>query len=93
MKNEVLVFKERAGKPGGGKGILITKDKAFTLATTPIDAVCYDARGNGEGGCLQRSQEIMRTEWPIIQRLCATPKPVSLSTPNRNRCSEQAAVT
>lgn len=46
----IICFKERAGKPGGGKGILITKDKAFTLATTPIDAVCYDARGNGEGG-------------------------------------------
>lgn len=42
--------KNALASQGGGKGILITKDKAFTLATTPIDAVCYDARGNGEGG-------------------------------------------
>lgn len=37
----VLAFKERAGKPGGGKGILIGEDKGFTLAKQTIDAVCY----------------------------------------------------
>lgn len=51
--SEVLAFKERAGCPGGGKGILIAKDRAFTLATNPTGAICcevYDARGNGDGG-------------------------------------------
>ena len=47
--NDVLVFKERAGKPGGGKGILIGVGKTFTLSTLLDQTVCYDARGNGNG--------------------------------------------
>lgn len=46
----VVCFKERAGKPGGGKGLLIGKDKSFTLSTLLDEAICYDARGNGGGG-------------------------------------------
>jgi len=37
----VYVFKERAGCPGGGKGILIAENKAFTLATNFNGAICY----------------------------------------------------
>lgn len=37
----VLVFKERAGKPGGGKGILIGQDRAFTVATIMEESICY----------------------------------------------------
>lgn len=37
----VYVFKERAGCPGGGKGILIAEDRAFTLATNFNGAICY----------------------------------------------------
>ena len=39
----VYVFKEHAGCPGGGKGILIAEDKAFTLATNFNGAICYEA--------------------------------------------------
>lgn len=52
--NSVICFKERAGKPGGGKGILIEQDKTFTLSTQLDQMVCYmpDAKvisleGNG----------------------------------------------
>ena len=38
----VIVFKERAGKPGGGKGILIGYDATFTLATENCDRICYE---------------------------------------------------
>ena len=38
----VLAFKERAGCPGGGKGILIAEDRAFTLATNFNGAICYE---------------------------------------------------
>ena len=37
----IYVFKERAGCPGGGKGILIAEDRAFTLATNFNGAICY----------------------------------------------------
>lgn len=50
----IVCFKERAGKPGGGKGILIGEDKAFTLSTLRDEAICYevyDARGNSGWGC------------------------------------------
>ena len=40
-RDTVYVFKERAGCPGGGKGILIAEDKAFTLATNFNGAICY----------------------------------------------------
>lgn len=45
----VLSIRERAGKPGGGKGLLIGEDAAFTIATVPNSFVCYDCRGNGDG--------------------------------------------
>lgn len=38
-----IVFKERAGCPGGGKGILCG-DKPFTLSTMTDQAVCYAVR-------------------------------------------------
>ena len=45
-----ITFKERAGCPGGGKG-LMSNDKGYSYTITPNDtqAVCYDARGNGDG--------------------------------------------
>ena len=44
-KNDTIyVFKERAGCPGGGKGILIAENKAFTLATNFNGAICYEAK-------------------------------------------------
>ena len=41
LKSQVLIFKERAGKPGGGKGILIGDRASFTLSTLTDEAVCY----------------------------------------------------
>lgn len=38
---EIIVFKERAGKPGGGKGILITENMSFTLSTLRDESICY----------------------------------------------------
>lgn len=37
-----IMFKERAGKPGGGKGILCS-DRPFTLSTLTDQSVCYAA--------------------------------------------------
>ena len=39
---KVLCFKERAGCPGGGKGILIGEDRSFTLATNFNGAICFE---------------------------------------------------
>lgn len=39
--NAVLVCKERADKPGGGKGILSGENVAFTLATHTDEHICY----------------------------------------------------
>ena len=41
-----IFFKERAGCPGGGKGILCG-DKPFTRSTLTDQAVCYALQGNG----------------------------------------------
>jgi site-specific DNA-cytosine methylase len=41
--NEVIVFKERAGQKGGGKGILYDRKIAFTLATIIEQAICYES--------------------------------------------------
>lgn len=43
-----ISFQERAGKPGGGKGILIQNEHTGALSTLNIQSV-YDARGNGDG--------------------------------------------
>ena len=43
-----ISFQERAGKPGGGKGILIQPERTGALSTLNNQAV-FDARGNGDG--------------------------------------------
>ena len=43
-----ISFQERAGKPGGGKGILIQNERTGALSTLNNQMV-YDARGNGDG--------------------------------------------
>jgi hypothetical protein len=40
------VFKERAGCAGGGKGILITENKSFTLSTLLDEAICFEKPSN-----------------------------------------------
>lgn len=42
MSSPVICFKERAGKPGGGKGILLEVDRTFTLSTQLDQMVCYE---------------------------------------------------
>lgn len=48
-----ISFQERAGKPGGGKGILIQNEHTGALSTLNIQhifqPVTFDARGNGDG--------------------------------------------
>ena len=39
-----IAFKERAGKPGGGKGILPAVGRAFTLATNVDQSVVYEPK-------------------------------------------------
>ena len=41
------MFKERAGCPGGGKGILCGVDKSFTLSTMVDQSVVYALQANG----------------------------------------------
>ena len=43
-----ISFQERAGCPGGGKGILIQDDRVGALSTVNNQYV-FDARGNGDG--------------------------------------------
>ena len=42
VMDEALSFQERAGKPGGGKGILIQHDKVASLRTNQNQAVCME---------------------------------------------------
>lgn len=46
-----VVFKERAGKPGGGKGLLCGSDRTFTLSTNVDQAVCHTVAVEGLGHC------------------------------------------
>ena len=54
--SRAISFQERAGKPGGGKGILIQDERTGALSTLNNQPVCYgissavyDCRGNGDG--------------------------------------------
>ena len=47
--NKVLCFKERAGKPGGGKGILIGEDKTFVLSTLVDSDICFGRNASAIG--------------------------------------------
>lgn len=40
-KNIVIAFKEREGKDGGGKGILMNCEKSFSIPAFPEVKVCY----------------------------------------------------
>lgn len=51
MSNAVICFKERAGCPGGGKGILIGYGSSFTLATNFNGAICFCANENYNEQC------------------------------------------
>ena len=43
--NKAISFQERAGKPGGGKGILIQNEKIGALSTLNNQSVCAEANG------------------------------------------------
>ena len=49
--NTVICFKERAGCPGGGKGILVGYNFSFTLATNFNGAICCKASENYDERC------------------------------------------
>ncbi len=47
---KAISFQERAGRPGGGKGILIQEDKVCSIRTQQNQSVCYGIGGyNSEG--------------------------------------------
>jgi DNA (cytosine-5)-methyltransferase 1 len=64
-----IMFKERAGCPGGGKGILCG-DKPFTLSTLTDQAVCYAVDQQGGKGGANYSQGIMP---PLLSDSHGTP--------------------
>ena len=41
---KAISFQERAGKPGGGKGILIQEERTGALSTLTNQYVCYSPR-------------------------------------------------
>lgn len=45
----VLVFKERAGRPGGGKGLMTYGNKVFTLSTVQVQSMCYEKQNSRSG--------------------------------------------
>jgi len=44
-----LVFIDREGKPGGGKGLLISKDLSFTLSGLRQHLLVYEGREESDG--------------------------------------------
>lgn len=56
----VLSFQERAGKPGGGKGILIQKEHTGALSTLNNQSVCY--RKTGHPQTAEQGQDWEETE-------------------------------
>ena len=39
----VLVFKEREGRPGGGKGLLVNRKSTYTISSTDkVPMICYE---------------------------------------------------
>ena len=61
-----VCFKERAGCPGGGKGILLNKDAhAFTCSTIPDQSVCYPQTARtltaeaDASPCIDRGQNVV----------------------------------
>lgn len=63
----IVVFLERAGKPGGGKGILLGENKTFTLATAQIMRVSYEEEGDRE----KEGMETQQNRY-IVRRLTPT---------------------
>ena len=49
-KEKPLVFIDREGKPGGGKGLLISKDLTFTLSGLRQHLLVWEE--NGADDCL-----------------------------------------
>lgn len=48
----VLVFIEREGRPGGGKGLLINSNSTYTVRCTGVPMICYAWTYRGrENGC------------------------------------------
>ena len=46
MDDKPLVFIDREGKPGGGKGLLVSKDKTFTLSGLRQNLLVWEESGD-----------------------------------------------
>ena len=57
-REKPLVFIDREGKPGGGKGLLISRDKTFTLSGLRQHLLVYEddriSDSVSEGACTGR---------------------------------------
>ena len=58
-KKKTLVFIDREGKPGGGKGLLISRDKTFTLSGLRQHLLVYE-----DGVHTDRQTERVQGETP-----------------------------
>lgn len=72
MSETVLAFKERAGKPGGGKGILIADGHAFTLATNFNGAICYEKHYDGDVYVMSERQISMMVTKNVSNSIVST---------------------
>ena len=82
--NQAVSFQERAGCPGGGKGLLIQNEKTGALATHP-QSVCFEpgAASRLGGYCYEEVSGTLRAEMGDNQFAVATEEPILLST-NQN---------
>lgn len=55
--DKAISFQERAGKPGGGKGILIQNEAVGTLSTLNNQSVCYGMSPFASNAMLSRNPE------------------------------------
>lgn len=67
----IVCFKERAGKPGGGKGILIGEDKSFTLSTLQDEAICYAVQSHPMSSDIRITEGAVPTITTKMAKGCA----------------------
>ena len=71
-EGQVIAFKERAGCPGGGKGLLCGYDHSFTLATNFNGAICYESPSSGNVYVMSERQISMMVTEDVSNTIAAT---------------------
>jgi site-specific DNA-cytosine methylase len=98
----IILMREREGKAGGGKGFLLAKDKAFTLATSNFHTV-FILDGTRVGDVRVYEDSVMQTviqRWgtgggnvPMIMRKTSVIAPTLSATNNPSRSPQSSEVT